>query len=226
MISLKSSTFVATPAYRGDVVMQYAHSICRDAVLSLAKGHFVEAPHFINDTYIHIARNRAVKTFMAGTWDYLMLVDADMGWEKDALSSILSLPADMDIVGGVYAVKETPARYPINLLPDTPLKFPICELAGIATGFMRISRACIEKMLQRFPNGRLFDHIVDDRDVEWGDDMAFCIRARKAGCRVWGKFDIEFEHVGPFAWKGRASDDMKSSLGAMLAPGDIVEAVA
>lgn len=205
---LKSRTLVATPAYRGDVVMQYAHSIVRDSVLALMDGHFVEAPHFINDTYIHNARNAALKTFAEGEWDYLMFIDADMGWESGALGSILSLPTDMDIVGGVYRRKEDEPSYPFNALPDAPIRFPLCEVAGVATGFMRITRACAERVRAKYPNGRVFDHIIDEHDVEWGDDIAFCRRARASGCRVFGKFDISFEHIGPKAWSGRAQDHL------------------
>lgn len=211
---LKSRTLIATPAYRGDVVMQYAHSIVRDAVVALAMGHFIEAPHFINNTYIHMARNDAVKAFMKGDFDYLMFIDADMGWEASALPDVLDLPADMDVVGGVYRAKESPPRYPVNYLPDVPREGPVYEVAGVATGFMRITRKCLEKTLAKYPHGRLFHHIVDENEIEWGDDMAFCIRARAAGCRVYGKFDIEFEHVGPHAWKGRAQDDLSAPMPA------------
>lgn len=225
-MALKSRTLVATPAYRGDVVMQYAHCIVRDAVLAMVGGHFVEAPHFINDTYIHAARNRAAMTFLSGDWDYLMFIDADMGWAPDALGRILSMPRDMDIVGGVYRTKEEPPRYPINLLHGHPLTFPVCEIAGVATGFMRVTRRCLQTMLRAHQNGRFFDHIVDDRNTEWGDDIAFCQRARALGCRVWGVFDIEFEHVGPKAYKGTASADLAKSEGYLLPATEIVDATA
>lgn len=222
---LKSRTFVATPAYRGEVVMQYAHCIVRDAVLSMVAGHYVEAPHSINDTYIHMARNKAVRTFLSLDYDYLMFIDADLGWSAGALPDLLSLPRDMDIVGGVYRTKSDPPRYPFNVLAGVPLEYPIGEIEGVATGFMRITRSCLDRMMEVYPSGRLFDHIVDESDVEWGDDLAFCRRARQAGCRVWGKFDVEFEHVGPHAWKGLAMDDMAKSRGFVRPSADVVKPV-
>lgn len=222
---LKSRTLVATPAYRGDVVMQYAHSIVRDAVLAIGQGHFVDAPYFINDTYIHAARNRAVQTMLTlGNWDFLMFIDADMGWSAGALGDLLSLPRDLDVVGGVYRKKEDVPSYPFSPLEGTPIKFPLGEIAGVATGFMRITRGCLERTIATHPDGRLFNHFVDAHDVEWGDDMAFCHRVRAAGGRVWGKFDIEFEHVGPHAWKGTCMQDMASSQGYVLPPGSGVKA--
>lgn len=208
---LKSRTFVATPAYRGEVVMQYAHSLVRDSVHAMACGHFVEAPHSINNTYIHMARNDAVKQFIVGDWDYLMFIDADMGWEPGALFKMLDAPADMDVLGGVYRTKEDHIRFPFHPLPESDfLRFPVDEVGHVATGFMRITRACIERLMAAYPNGKLFNPIVDDSlsDGEWGDDFAFCKRARETGSRIFARFDIEFEHVGPKAWKGRASEDL------------------
>lgn len=188
--------------------MQYAHCLVRDVVLAIASGHFVESPFFINDTYIHAARNRAVHEFMKTGMDYLMFIDADMGWSPGALVDMLSLPSGMDVVGGVYCVKEDVPRFPVTLLPNAPVEFPICELKGVATGFMRITRSCLERALNKFPSGKLFNHIEDPsiKGGEWGDDFAFCIRAREAGCKVYGKFDLAFEHVGPKVWSGKASD--------------------
>lgn len=212
-MQLKSRTLVATPAYRGDVVMQYAHSIVRDSVLAIIDGHFVEAPHFINDTYIHNARNAALKTFAAGEWDFLVFIDADMGWQAGALGDLISLPVEMDIAGGVYRRKEDEPSYPFNALVDSPIAFPVCEISAVATGFMRITRACAERVLAKYPSGRVFDHIVEEGGFEWGDDIAFCRRARAAGCKVFGKFDIEFDHVGPKAWRGRAQDHLQHMVG-------------
>lgn len=205
---------MATPAYRGDVVMQYCHSIVRDTVAALMQGHFVEAPYFINNTYIHIARNEAVQTFMKQDQDFLVFIDADLGWSPNALAELLDLPKEWDVVGGVYRSKEAKVRYPFNPLPTVPVSYPVCEIAHCATGFMRITRSCLERVLARYPDKRLFDHIVDQSGIEWGDDMAFCKRVRAAGGRVYGKFDIEFEHVGPYAWKGRACDDL--AAGALV----------
>lgn len=198
-------TMVATPAYRGEVVMQYAHSLVRDTVGAAMDGHFVEAPYAINDTYIHNARNQAFRVFLAGESDHLVFIDADMGWEPGALSRLIGMPAYMDVVGAIYTAKEDPPRFPYLKL-DGEGSEPVREVAAVPTGFMRITRPAAQRMLDAHPNGRVFDHMVDDDGVEWGDDMAFCRRARAIGLGVWAIFDIEFEHVGPRAWKARAQE--------------------
>ncbi len=217
---LKSRTFVATPAYRGDVVMQYAHSIVRDAVLAITRGHFVEAPYFHTHTLIHAARSHCVKLFMGGDWDYLMFIDADTGWQPDALGDILDLPADMDVVGGICHRRDDDRVYPFNAMPGVPLKFPVCEVDTLGACFMRITRKCIERTLRAYPGDRPFDYMPDPDHPELltGEDFAFCRRVRGAGGKVYGKFDIQFDHVGPKTWTGRASDDLADKEGFLIPP--------
>ncbi len=188
-ITVKSRTFVATPAYRGEVAMQYAHCLVRDTVLSLLNGHYVAAPCCANNTHVHFARRDAALEFMKSDLDYLMFIDSDMGWQPGALVEILALPESYDVVGGVYRKKSDPPDYTVHSKPGVPLRFPVCEVSKVAT----------------------FQHIQDPAvaNGEWSEDYSFCIRAERAGCSIWGKFDILFDHVGPHAWTGRASDDLK-----------------
>ncbi len=211
-MSVTSRTFVATPAYRGEVVMQYAHCLVRDTVLAMAQGLYVEAPFGINDTYIQFARNYALRRFLETDMDHLMFIDADMSWSPGALGEILALPAEMDIVGGVYRTKEDEAYYPVNALG--PLSFPLCELAGVATGFMRITRKAAQAMAEAFEDPFWIERIGGE---PFGEDMLFCRRARELGLKVWGKFDIAFDHIGPHAWSGTAQDHFRAGAAAKAA---------
>jgi glycosyltransferase involved in cell wall biosynthesis len=182
--------------------MQYAHSLVRDALLAAEGGWFVHPPYAINDTYIHCARNKAVKAFLESGYEQLVFIDADLGWDSNGLLKLLQTPGD--IVGGLYRAKD-PALgtdYPCNI--SGLITYPACEIQSLPTGFMRISRDCAAQMFAKY-DGRPFDHVVSGGE-ERGEDIVFCDRARKHGFSVWARFDIEFEHVGPFAWKGRAAD--------------------
>lgn len=205
---LKSRTLIATPAYRGEVVGQYAHCLVRDSFLAMMRGHFVEAPLIIPDTIPCVARAKAVREFMGSECDYLMMIDADMGWQHDALGEMLELPPEMDIVCGIYRQRIEARRYVIHSLPDVPLTYPVSEIKMASAGFMRITRGCLERMLKAYPNGRLFSHITDENDEEFSEDFSFCMRARAAGCKVYAKLDIAFDHVGPHAWRGAAHKDL------------------
>jgi hypothetical protein len=204
---MKSQNFVATPAYRGEVVMQYAHALVRDTVLAMGSGHFVEAPFFINDTYVHFARNLAVKTFLESPEaDNLLFIDADMGWELGGLTKLIEAPGD--IAAGIYHLKSDVPNFPFNA---DPALHPLASVAPILsgpTGFMKITRECARAMWDQH-DGEPFAF-----EGGCGEDIAFCNRARALGFSVYGLFDIEFEHVGPKVWKGRAIDHLREIANA------------
>lgn len=193
---LKSRTFVATPAYRGEVVMQYAHSLVRDSVLALSQGHFVNPPFVINDTLVHYARNKALETFLDTDCDQLVFIDADMGWEEGALIRLIETPGH--VVCGFYRMKTDAENYPFSSLPSgfTGTVGPI--LAGPG-GFMKVDRSCAKAMRDAFSMPFEFDG-------EKGEDITFCERAHGLGFAVMGIADIHFDHIGPNIWSGRASD--------------------
>jgi hypothetical protein len=193
---LKSRTFVATPAYRGEVVMQYAHSLVRDSILALGNGHLVQPPYAVNDTLVHYARNRAVEAFLEGPCDNLVFIDADLGWEEGALLRLIE--TEGDVVCGLYRVKHDDESYPFSSLPGGFLG-PVGPIMAGPSGFMKITRACAEAMAKAYPMPFEFDGPK-------GEDIAFCERAHGLGFSVVGIADIHFEHIGPKAWAGRASD--------------------
>lgn len=199
---LKSRTFVATPAYRGEVVMQYAHCLVRDVITCLASGHYVEAPFIINDTLVHNARNLALKAFVDSGADHLVMIDSDMGWEAGALQRLIE--AGGDIVAGLYRTKQDEENYPFNTLPGVGMGAPVAPIASAPTGFMKITGGCARSMLES--HARPFDFSDAPDGGQFGEDITFCNRARELGFGVVGIADIHFEHCGPSKWSGRAWD--------------------
>lgn len=204
---LKGKAFIATPTYRGEVVWQYAHSLCRDAMLAAQSGWFVDAPWCVNDTLIQFARNKALSAFLANEHDYLVFIDADLGWEPGGLLKLLE--TEGDIVGGLYRSKGDDVHYPFNMLDGQPL--PVGAISGpvanVPTGFMKISRKAAHRVLADYPEP--FEFEKDERGT-WGEDLTFCNRARRCGLNVIARTDIEFSHIGPYVWKGRFVDDVKT----------------
>lgn len=144
--------------------------------------------------------------FLATDNDYMVMIDADLGWDEGGLLKLLETPGD--IVGGIYRCKSDPPHYPYNPLDDHSISIDATysSMASVATGFMRISRKAAHRVMADYPRPFQFH---EDEHGEWGEDLTFCNRARQCGLSVVGRFDIEFTHVGMHAWKGRFTDYMQ-----------------
>jgi hypothetical protein len=198
---LKGRAFIATPTYRGEVVSQYVKSLFRDFIECANHGWFLEQPWFLTDTLIHFARHHAMSAFLATECEHLVFIDADMGWEKGGLIKLLETPGD--IVGGLYPSKSKEIHYPFQGKLNGEA---ICEVDGVPTGFMKISRRAVHRVLADF--AKPFAPMYDEHGREWGEDLAFCNRAKSCGLSVIARTDIRFEHVGPYVWTGCAIEDI------------------
>lgn len=79
----------------------------------------------------------------------LFFLDADMGWDAKSILDLLQAPGD--IVAGVYRHKHDNETYPFEAGPFEGLgvnEAQLFEMPKVATGFMRIRRAVIEKLYE------------------------------------------------------------------------------
>lgn len=195
--------FIATPTYRGDVVTEYVTSLMRDFIDCAANGWYIEKPWFKSDTLIHFARHHAIDAFLQSKHEVLVFIDADMGWEEGGLLKLLQ--TEGDIVGGLYPAKSDKPHWPFQ---GEVLDQPFYAVDGLPTGFMKVTRRAVHRILADFP--KPFSPMYAENGDEWGEDLAFCNRAKQCGLSVVARTDIEFVHIGPFAWKGRFSDFVKA----------------
>jgi hypothetical protein len=168
-----ASTFVliGTPCYGGLVTHIYLQAVLKLMVAprqGLRLG-LITAAH---DSLITRARNNIVANFL-DTPDatHLMFIDADIGFEPEALHRLLRL--DEDLVAGRYPVKvrdwpkirETMAKSPDAPLesaglhyvgqpcdlPELETRDGFCTGTYAGTGFLLIKRAVIERMVLAYP---------------------------------------------------------------------------
>jgi glycosyltransferase involved in cell wall biosynthesis len=100
----RPTMMVATPMYGGMCTGHYLNGI-----LSLSK-RMQEARvplyygYLINESLITRARNELARLFLENGLDYLMFIDADIGFDGNAVAQLMA--ADKDIVCGIYPKKE------------------------------------------------------------------------------------------------------------------------
>lgn len=199
----------------------FAKSFMETLKLFEQKGHEVVCGFKERCCYIQAARNELVKSFMETDCDTLFWLDDDISWKaEDALR--LAEMEDM-IVAGIYPMKSEKPQYPAVILSDA-CGFPVVRKDGciaaaqVATGFLRIKRAAIQKMCNYYAerkysimlHGEEFTGYYDlfpqglDNGRWVGEDYGFCrLWNQIPGSSIWVVPDIDFSHfAGEREFKG------------------------
>lgn len=182
--------------------------------------HFNSAVRLKKATYIHTARNQFVYDAVDMGADYLMFIDGDMQFKPHAFNNMVerAIRKDWDITGGLYV-----SRYnekiniikniitPKNDLPylqdirEVPTMNEPFEVDVIGTGFLLIKMRVFQKLEPPFfyysnpPDFGMKD--VPFPDNFMGEDVVFCLNARKAGFKIYCDPTIELGHVGERIYK-------------------------
>jgi len=146
-------------------------------------------------TMIATARNLIVKQALTDeTYTHLLFIDDDMTFDSDFLYKLIS--TNVDIVGGlafkrtadyqpcVYKKKEDGQHYPI--LPEV-----FQEVDAIGTAGLLIKTDVFKKIA--FP---WFETYYDEQGRVWSVDFDFCIKAKKAGFKVFVEPTALMGHIG------------------------------
>lgn len=214
---------IAIPAYTGVVHMGTMRSLINDLMELTKRGDKFTLVDDIGNALIADSRGIIATRFLESDCDCLVFVDSDVVWQAGALLKLVDAP--VDLVTGVYPGRRDPITYPIHYLDKAELwadpETGLLEVKSAATGFMRLSRNCVAKMVEAYPQKHyytaerdkefypLFDHVFED-GYKWGEDFSFCIRWRKIGGQVWIDPEIAMGHVGYKIFEGHIGNWLKS----------------
>jgi hypothetical protein len=225
------SVFIGIPSYDGKLhwtttqgLVGVAH-ICAKSNIGIAVDII---PH---DAFIGKARNMIVKRFMDSGMSDLVFVDADIGFDPQGVVDLCK--AAPDIVMGLYMMKSPQPRYPA-LMADPVVRHPsdmrLIKLQYGPSGFMRIRRSVIEKMIARWPEeyyidgaaGKVYDLFPHGRyDYHFtGEDIKFCERAINCGLDIWAMQGIRLRHFGERSWDSDWRIDVASIAPAEMGAPD------
>ena len=165
--------------YTGYVSPQAAYSLIPMACQARIDGHSVDMLP-IGLSLVYTAREEAVKAFLDSQYDALLFVDSDMVVPVDLLTRLIE--ADKDIVSAL-AFRRTPGYEPCIFKECNEqdakfyLDYPkgLIEIQGVGMACTLIKRRVFETV----PQPWYFPHKV------LGEDLSFCVRARKAGFRIY-----------------------------------------
>lgn len=184
----------------------------------------------VGDSILPKVRNAFVARFLASDCTDLVMIDADLAWENDAVMRLLS--HDCDVVAGIYPMREEPLKYPCRRKPGVAFDAVtgLLEMELVPTGFLRMTRGCLEQMVGAYPELAYRDynlpgHVAhalfwfdlapdpDDPSINtiWGEDFSFCRKWRDVGGKIYADTLLHFKHIGQRAFAGCYADSLPVS---------------
>jgi len=103
-MSNQKHVVIASPMFGGMCTGHYTQSLLMTGSAFTQAGIQMSAMMMFNESLIQRARNGLVKNFMRTNGDYLMFIDADIGWNPHDILPMID--ADKDIICGIYPKKE------------------------------------------------------------------------------------------------------------------------
>ena len=100
----RPSIMIATPMYGGMCTGHYVQGLLMTMNKMRDLGVNVAWCQIMNESLITRARNDLARVFLESNHDYLMFIDADIGFDAEAIAHLLL--ADKDIACGIYPKKE------------------------------------------------------------------------------------------------------------------------
>lgn len=163
------------------------------------------------------------------TTDYLLFVDADMGFAPDLITDMILF--DEPLIGAIYPQRKMPLSWAGSGTGATQTErrgnFMLVE--GVGMGCTLIRRDLVTKMLEKMPELvdvrlglhpagatlqqagtnrliRAFEKMdMPERGVV-SEDLSFCLRWAQCGGQTWAAIGHRMSHVGPFDYAGRYLD--------------------
>lgn len=100
----RPSLMIATPMYGGMCTGHYVQGLLLTMQKMREIGVNVAWCQIMNESLITRARNELARIFLESDHDYLMFIDADIGFGPEAIAQLMA--ADKDVACGIYPKKE------------------------------------------------------------------------------------------------------------------------
>ena len=223
----------AIPTYSGKISMNTQTAIARASIEAAERGWLTDMTVRSQDSIISRARNVLASIFYQSNATDLLFWDADVACNPGDFARLMS--HDVELVGGVY-----PTRGEVNGQPEFVVK-PInneliidsrglAQVEGVATGFMRITRSCMKKMVdahdnrwfadQTAPGVKIYSLFEFEFDVigrqMYSEDYIFCRRWREQGGIAWADCELMMHHMGEKMFSGRFGDYLRQNYKAKM----------
>lgn len=209
----KGQVMIGTPSLDGKVWLDYMNSYVHSIVKAANHGYSTQINGMTGNSLINYARAIIAQDFMESECDQLVFIDSDIRWDPDGFVRLIESPHD--VICGVYPCRSPGQRkFPTRgLFNGHPY---LLETRGCQGGFVKITRAALEKMQAAYPELKaryrsrsiymLWDTMIMDEEP-LGEDYSFCERWIRTGGKVYIDPDIDFGHFGTAVYEGNLAKD-------------------
>lgn len=152
-------------------------------------------PHggpYVDDNRTGIAINHCTQT----TDDWALMIDPDIEYPANILDlhreHVKNYPEARIIAGRVNLLNGLPVFYFHTPNANSHYYYPfdgLKEFDLIGTGIIFIHRDVFVKMREVYGHHHFFSRVMV-KQMLYGDDFSFCLRAKKAGFKLYGAWDI------------------------------------
>lgn len=227
---------IATPTVHG----QYDHTFLKswhETMFGMAQnGVTVRFAQELYNADICLARSKIISMFLRSTFTHLLLIDADMGWDFNAVIRLFAAQKDFVAVAGPK--KSFPLRFAASFTDDEGKVMNLhyepaagcAEVHEVGMAFCLLTRACVEQMAAAYPE-LMFRSLTGDKEFAlfqpivikekyFAEDFAFCYRWRNIGGRLFICPDIRLKHTGGHTFEGALAEQFKQNRPALVASQD------
>lgn len=205
------SVMISTPTLDGNLDARYVAALLQTTD-SLRKRRIpYEITFELGNSLIADARNRLCSTFLKSPHSDMVFIDADIVWQPDDFMRLLSHP--VPFVAAVYQRKSRDVSFTVKFGKQIERRGELLTADCVGTGFMRLSRECLEALANAHPEWRIADAKSGANELFYalfdtgilkgeyvGEDYMFCHRWRELGGEVLIDPTIRLAHYGSHAF--------------------------
>ena len=150
----------------------------------------------ISGTVVHTARDNLAKHAINNGFSHVLWLDADMVFSPTILEDLAF--SGEKFVTGIAAARRPPHcmcifrnldinhldRYELDEMPNEPFRIAGCGFACVL-----IETEILEAVLHHFKTCFL-------PSADYGEDLAFCLRATQMGYKIWADPSVRLGHIG------------------------------
>jgi hypothetical protein len=211
------SLLIAMPCYGGIVSDKTANGLFNLGKELRTAGIDHGLLTMANESLITQGRSRLANFFINNTnYDYILFIDADVGFTPDDVFKLLS--SNKDIICGAYPMKTIPLRYNYNISQPEVKEGDLVKIENIGFGFALIHRQVFESISNKYreelkfypaknnssypPTEKEFHNSYHyflelKKDMSYlPEDFSFFERAKSVGYTAWLNTTIRLPHVG------------------------------